>query len=156
RVRPGFRKTSNFFASSANSSGDILCNAFKSIDAGASGAITGAVVAVVGRGSVTAAMSAAASPLAGVTLASAGDGGGPLFPLSVGFPFRSPGVAAVSGATSWLTGAKPASTGDASPIPLSISSPKTAPAPKGGPVAHYSKLRDQPVSFFRPAVSALQ
>src|SRR4029077_3267327 len=114
-ARPGYRKTPNFFASSANSSGDILCNAFKSIDAGASGAITGAVAA-----------------------ASAGDGGGSLFPLSVGLPFRSPAVAAVSGATSWLTGVRPASTGDASPLPLSISSPKTAPAPEGGLAAHYS------------------
>src|SRR5207248_9356933 len=124
------------------------CNAFKSIDAGASGAITGAVAAVVGRGSVVAAVSAGASPLAGVTPASTGDGGGSLFPVFVGFPFRSPAVAAVPGATSWLTGVTPASTGDASPISLSISSPKTAPAPYGGPVAYYSKLRHQPVSFF--------
>src|SRR5207248_7802036 len=126
------------------------------MDAGASGAITGAVAAVVGRGSAVAAVSAAASPLAGVTPASTGDGGGSLFPLSAGFPFRSPALAAVSGATSWPTGVRPASTGDASPIPLSISSPKTAPVPEGGPAAHYSKLRDQPISFFPPAVSALQ
>jgi hypothetical protein len=54
--RQVFRKTPNFFASSANSSGDILCNAFKSIDAGASGAKIGAVTAVVGRGSAVAAV----------------------------------------------------------------------------------------------------